>query len=628
MKRSYYSKRKKSPRGGRVAILVVLSVLLIAAIATGVYFLVKTLSGSPNNGNGPNVTTSPGVSDSASASVSQEPTPTPAPTLSLDLAPSPIKGETDPDTLGFTTGIMVDGQEVESYQRPDPISFGTGEEYTTLQGIITFRGNNYRNAPSWGTADITDETLSLMLSKDTSRIARWGGSGWTGQPLVVTWPAELRQNMTSLYDKFRTKDGFTEVILCSLDGRIYFMDLETGEKSRDFIDIGAPTKGTASIDPRGYPIIYVGQGLQSDGDANNCNNMYFRAFSLIDGTKLMECGAPTADSFAYRYWQAYDSSPLIDAESDTLIWPGENGILYTCKLNTNYNAEAGTITMDSDPVKVKYRYTSPMNEEREASKGGRWGMEDSAVAWRNYLMFTDNAGILQCVDLNTMSLVYANDLTNDSDVTMIVQEDKVGQRVYLYAGCEYDDDVDNVEPGQGKCYAYKIDAMTGEILWSVPFTVDSSDPNVDGGILASPILGQEGTTLEGLVIYNVTKLVKGDSNTSELVAIDTETGDIVWTYDMGVAGWSCSSPVPVYSTTVNDEGKTVAYIVQCEIGGTIVLLRVDGSFENGCTEVDRLNVNTELGEESGNNFEATPAVYGNTIVVGSRSDHIFFITIE
>jgi hypothetical protein len=34
------------------------------------------------------------------------------------------------------------------------------------------------------------------------------------------------------------------------------------------------------------------------------------------------------------------------------------------------------------------------------------------------------------------------------------------------------------------------------------------------------------------------------------------------------------------------------------------------------------------GEEAGNNFEATPAVYENTIVVGSRSDHIFFIKIK
>jgi hypothetical protein len=280
---------------------------------------------------------------------------------------------------------------------------------------------------------------------------------------------------------------------------------------------------------------------------------------------------------------------------------------------------------------VKYRYTSTPNLSRETEKGGRWGIEDSAVAWRNYLMFTDNAGLLQCLDLNTMSLVYANDLGNDSDVSAVLEEDIPNQKFYLYTACEYDDDVANLEPGAGTCYAYKINGLTGEILWKVPFNVDSSAEAVDGGILASPVLGREGTTLEGLVIYNVTKLVSGSSNTSVLVAIDKDKGNIVWTYDMGVAGWSCSSPVPVYSTTTNAEGKTIAYLVQCEIGGTIALIRVDGSFENGYTEVDKLNVNEALGldpTKEPNNFEATPAVFGNTIVVGSRNDRIFFITVS
>ena len=43
------------------------------------------------------------------------------------------------------------------------------------------------------------------------------------------------------------------------------------------------------------------------------------------------------DAFALRDWHAYDSSPLVDAETDTLIYPGENGILYTIKLNTVFD---------------------------------------------------------------------------------------------------------------------------------------------------------------------------------------------------------------------------------------------------------------------------------------------------
>jgi hypothetical protein len=79
---------------------------------------------------------------------------------------------------------------------------------------------------------------------------------------------------------------------------------------------------------------------------------------------------------------------------------------------------------------------------------------------------------------------------------------------------------------------------------------------------------------------------------------------------MDVAGWSPSSPVPVYTS----DGK--GYIVQCDKAGDVAL--IDGATG---TEVTKLNV----GEYD--NFEATPAVYGNTIVVGSRNKHIFFVTI-
>ena len=617
MKRKYYSTRKRR-RGGRAKLIIIFAVIALV-LAAGIYFVINAL-------NAPGGDNPPGESGAQSGGpgASTDPTPTPAPSLALDLKPAAIQGETDPGTLGFTTGIMSGDQEVTSFARPDTISFGAGDEYTALEGLTTFRGNNYRDMSSWGTATITNETLSLMRTKDTDFIGKWGGSGWTGQPLIVKWPAELREKMTTLRDPFRTQEDFTEVILCTLDGRIYFMDLKTGEKTRDYIEIGAPTKGTASLDPRGYPIIYVGQGLRADGNADYYDNMYMRAYSLIDGKKLMEVGYATADPFSYREWQAFDSSPLVDAETDTLIWPGESGVLYTFKLNSSYDATTGSVSMDYNPAAVKYRYTTPASQSRDTEHGGRWGVEDSAIAWRNYLFFSDNAGLLQCVDLNTLQLVYANDLGNDSDVTMVLEELPKEQKVYLYSGCEYDDDVPNAEPGSGPCYAYKIDAMTGHIVWKVPFTADSSDPNVDGGILSAPILGREGTTLQGLVIYNVTKMVENDTVKSKLIAFDKETGSIVWEYDMGTANWSPASPIAVYSDKADESGRMIGYIVQCDYTSDIALLRVDGST---CTEVNVLNINEATQTEGGNNFEATPAIFGNTIVIGSRSGHIFFVTI-
>ncbi len=486
--------------------------------------------------------------------------------------------------------------------------------------MITFRGNNYRNAPSWGTAVITEGKLKKMLQKQTGAIGRWQGSAWTGQPLVVKWPEQTRKNMKTLYPDFRSKPDFTEVILASVDGNVYFMDAETGAKTRDFIRLGAPTKGTASLYPSGIPLLFVGQGLQSDGSDTKCSNMAYRVINLIDGKVTKLWTYVSKDPFAYRNWQAYDSSALIDAKTDTLIEPGENGVIYTLKLNTKYDEAAGTLSISPDPP-VKYRYTSPMNESRDKKNKGRWGVKSSASAWKNYLFFTDNAGVLQCVDINSMKPVYVNDMGNDSGVSPVLEEDPANQKFYLYTGCEYDEEVANKNPGKGPAYARKIDGLTGQIIWEQQFTADSSNTAVDGGILATPVLGKDGTSLEGLVIYNVTDEVKGSSTTSELVAIDKLTGEIKWRYDMNVTGWSPSSPVPVYT----DDGQ--GYIVQCDRGGNVTLIKADGT---GCEMADKLSLAVTGADGKvavPNNFEATPVVYGNMIVVASRSGYIFFIKI-
>ncbi len=617
MKRRFYSHRRR--RKARLRFYVIAGVLIVS-LAAGIYFVVDALSGGQTVMPGPAATGSDTVQTSASIPAITPNTPTPKPSLSADLKPHPTSTngqDTNPASFGFTTDIMVDGIEVESYRAEAPITFGSGEEYTQLEGVTTFRGNNYRDLPSWGTADITQGNLTVVRTKQTGAIGSWGGVAWTGQPLVVRWPAELRSRMTALYEQFRSKENFTEVIIATLDGNVYFEELETGEKTRDAIEVGAPIKGSPSIDPRGYPILYVGQGVGPDGGTTD-DQMYFRAFSLIDGKLLMKVGADTADRFAYRGWQAYDSSPLVDAETDTLIQPGENGVIYVCKLNTSYDPATGAVSMDMDPKKIKYRYTSSMNTSADKDAGGRWGIEDSIVAWRNYIFCTDNAGVLQCIDLNTMQLVYANDLRNDSDVTMVLEEDYENNTFYLYAACEYDDEVANKEPGQGTCYAYKINGLSGEIIWEVPYNVSSTDKDVDGGILASPILGKKGTSMSGLIIYTITKEAKDNSTMSRVIALDKLTGRQVWSYDMDAAGWSPSSPVPVY--TADGQG----YIVQCDIEGEVALIRVDGQ-----TYEEVANIGLKIEEtKEWNKFEATPIIFDNYIVVGSRSRNLFFIKIS
>ena len=71
---------------------------------------------------------------------------------------------------------------------------------------------------------------------------------------------------------------------------------------------------------------------------------------------------------------------------------------------------------------------------------------------------------------------------------------------------------------------------------------------VSGGVLGSPVLGKYGTNLEGLVIYPIAK-INGYSK-GLLVALDTETGEVVWEETMSRYSWS--SPVALYDD--NGEG--------------------------------------------------------------------------
>ena len=113
---------------------------------------------------------------------------------------------------------------------------------------------------------------------------------------------------------------------------------------------------------------------------------------------------------------------MVDAETDTLIYPGENGILYLIKLNTNYNQESGTLSISPDPV-VKWHYYGT-----RSSVESFWvGMEDSAAVYKGYLFIADNGGNLMCIDLNTLQLVWVQDILDDSNSTPVlsVEEGKL-----------------------------------------------------------------------------------------------------------------------------------------------------------------------------------------------------------
>ena len=498
----------------------------------------------------------------------------------------------DPANWGITWEIFRNGEAVTNFERSEPITFGAPEEYFALPGISAFRGNNYRDSATYGTASIREKTVETLWTSDTKSLDNWTGSGWTGQPLIVKWD-ETTKGIMNIYPEKKAKTDLVEVIYATLDGHIYFLDLADGSYTRDPVNVGMCFKGAGSLDPRGYPLMYVGSG-----DSHGGKQPRMFVISLITGGILYEYGHD--DPLSLRKdndsWCAFDSSPLVDAETDTLIWPGENGLLYTIKLNTSYDTQAGTISIRPDaPILNRY------NTSRSSESKYWYGFEASANIVENYLYVSENGGMFYCVDLNTMELVWAQDTKDDSNCSPAFQRTAEDQGyVYTAPSLHWTKDAES----KGTISLYKLDAMTGEIVWEVPYQVYTVD-GVSGGVQSSPLLGKPGTGIDGLIIYTISRTPYIGSGI--MVALDTETGREVWRMDMNLYAWS--SPVAVY-----DHGGK-AYVAVCDSGGNLFF--VDGS--DG-TLLDKINL--------GSLVEASPAVYEDMLVVGTRGRKICGVKVK
>ncbi len=502
--------------------------------------------------------------------------------------------------FGFKSALMVNDMVHEgTFQRENPITFDVGENYTSLDGIVTFRGNNYRSSASYGIASILNRKFDSKKSwsiktgklKKTVKKGYWTGSCWTGQPLIVRWDKTTRQAM-NIYDKKKEKDNLVEVIYATADGRIYFLDLEDGSKTRDTISLGYPIKGTGSIYPDGTPLYFVGAG---DSMGEDCARTFI--INLLNGEIIYEYGYN--DVFSERTdndnFTAFDSSPLIDVETDTLIQPGENGILYLTHLNTTYTGNA--VSIHPDEV-IKWRYTT---DRSRAEEDTYWlGMESSAVVWKGFLYVADNCGDLICLDLNTMEVVWVANTLDDTNCSPVLEEDPEDGTAYIYISTSLHWTQDS--SAKGDIPIYKFNAATGEVIWQRTYPCYTVS-GVSGGVQSTALLGQN--KLSDLVYFTIART--GSEKKGKIVALNKKTGGEVWSCEMSDYTWS--SPIALYDASGN------GYIITCDSTGNMYL--VDGL-------TGELYDTTNLGA----NIEASPAAFENTIVVGTRGKKIYGIYVK
>ena len=564
---------------------------------------------------------------------SAAPTATPKPALPEDVTITRADSA-NPSTYGITNSIKVDGDDVSSFTRSEAISFPRDNEYSVLPGITTFGGNNYRNSFTYGTVTLTDKRLRESWIKTVGALGNWSGTGWTGQPLIVEWPVETVAVMNVKQSFKDAGTPLTEVIYPTMDGNIYFLDLATGSATRDPINTGIIQKGTSCIDPRGYPLLYVGQSIPVENEQKN-NAAFVRVYSLISGEQIGQFGG--FDWFARRVWQAYDSSPMVT--NDTLVYGGENGIFYTVKLNAQFNAAAGTVSIKPDGL-IKSRFEGAGYSKSDTA-GARWyGIESSVSAFRNYAFFTDNGGRLVCVDVNTMAIKYVVDVTDESDSSVVVEESYDDNTIYLYTGSLVRAKGSDLPDGFGYSYQRKINGLTGAIVWEKRWICSTGDASTStsGGIVATPHVGKG--QISNLVIYSFSLAAQSNGATSteptptidpeelaegetsdeleeqqptevlpqpdasgsysvggRIVAYDKATGSIAWSIEQTNDYWA--SPVVVYDA----QGK--GYLIQCDRGGYVTFYDASSGIQLNSLDL-------------GSRIDSTPAVFNNMLVVGTR----------
>jgi hypothetical protein len=477
--------------------------------------------------------------------------------------------------LTLTSGVLRDAGVPEGDRQVFP------QTYSTVDGVFTFRGGPSRNGGAFGRVPRAPISLELVWTHVTSQSkAPWfGGTGWTGQPAIVRWPTVVQHSMAKLGARSRHKD-LVEVIQGSLDGRVHFLDLFTGLPTRTPIVTGNPIKGSVSLDPRGYPLLFVGQGIPESVPIG------LRVYELIGHQEVFFL--PGSDQEApRREWGAFDSSGLLNRMTDTYVVGGENGLIYLLKLHTDFDPIA--LTLKIAPEVVRYRYKD--------SSSQHFGIENSMSALGWLAFFADNGGTLQAIDLRTFEPLWTFAAGDDTDASLAL--DAALERPALFTGCE----VDKTGP-VGFTHLRRIDALKGTVEWTNSFECRGAltPKKIDAGLFATPAIGTG--DVADLVFFTLARCPGPDNGL--VLALDKTTGREVWRLELPQYSWSTP-------TLVKDEAEE-SYLLQGGIGGLLRLVHARTGREVASVKLS-------------GDIEASPAVFDDMVVLGTRADRIHGIRI-
>ena len=470
-----------------------------------------------------------------------------------------------PETYGVSEHYRINGHEADSYYRQEPAVFSGAQPDTGVD--INIKGEL---AKRWNTAVGEPAGVTKNLS-------------WTGQALAVKWDDETRAASVILEDK-KAKSGLVEVIYPAMDGKIYFLDIDDGSKTREPISVGCPMTGSAEIINNGKPMLAVGLG--------DCTKTAVTSYVVIDlftNKKMLEFGE--RKNFAMSLPEEvynFSCKPVVSSDGTAMVARGENGVFYSWVVKRIDG------TADAEFAQ-KFEYTYGVKTDNKDDDSGNDDEKGADIltgtagiaAWGHYIFTGDDAGHLVCIDVNDWKMVWIKNLGAGITSAPVIEADETAGTAYIYVGT-------SVKKGAktGDSYICKLNAANGDILWQR--NVDVKIPkNADGGVIVSPCLG--GGSASAYVYFCV---AGADSrNSGRLFCLNKTNGGAVYTVDTRYY----TGGAPVFVSSLSGE----TYIILTDIKGNIFML---DAVSGECKSTLRLK------EE----MSCTPAVYEGKMIVGTK----------
>jgi len=460
------------------------------------------------------------------------------------------------ETLGFAPE-QASTIEFDDSVFVDPKMVGVQPPWA-FDGLLTFRGSPTRSF--YGRGPVPEDPEVQWRYPEEGGLCRqstvgtatrtWCGTGWTGQPAL-----------------FRL-DGRLWAVFGALDGAVHFLDAETGTPLLPKFQTDDIIKGSVTIDPDGFPLVYTGSR----------DNKY-RVIAFDNG-EPRELWALDAESVSNRLWNNdWDGAGLV--LDDYLIIGGENSTINIVKLNRGWGDD-GLVSVDPELI-----FNAPgWDDELLRATDDNVSIENSVAVSGDTLYFANSGGLVQGWDLAPLregaDPVRTFRFWAGDDVDASIVLDTSG---FLYVATEYErGNSRSRELGQ----LMKLDptALPDEVVvWSV-----QENQGIDTGIWGTPALH------DGAVIFG--------SQGGNFRAVDQATGENLWEKKLGFHLWQ--SPVVVDDVLLMGDCFGTLYAFDAsditQEPPELWQLKLD----DGC-------------------IESTPAVWEGTIVVGTRHGGVYGI---